>query len=103
MGHRNFNQAQSVLEKHLLNKDAVGGKCLDGTPAGYYYERPPKGSDGSLWVIYFMGGGYCASFGECELYRETPLGSSLDWPPIMPGERSFSSNKDENPYFWDGM
>ena len=95
-------QVHGALNKHLLDANAVGGKCLDGSPAGYYYEAPPSGSDGSFWVIYLEGGGYCASKSSCTQRAGTIYGSSTNWPAIVTGEASFSSSKTENPYFWDG-
>ena len=55
----------------------VGGKCLDGTQAGFYF-RP--GLNPSLFVINLEGGGYCATEGLCNVRAGTDLGSSSSWP-----------------------
>ena len=66
----------------------VGGKCLDGTQAGFYF-RP--GLNPSLFVITLEGGGYCATEGLCNVRAGTDLGSSSSWP-----DQPTNANLDKN-------
>ena len=59
---------------HLLpSTTPVGGRCLDGSMAGYYFRQ---GSDPSLFVINLKGGGACFSEADCTARSKTALGSS---------------------------
>ena len=59
----------------------TGGRCLDGTAAGFYIEPAnPAGSLRSTWVIYMEGGGACYTQPDCEHRAEVGLGSSKNWP-----------------------
>jgi hypothetical protein len=57
------------LKKVLLDnsdeKKAIGGRCLDGSPAGYYY-GPPSGTGGGKWSIFLQGGGACYTEEACK-------------------------------------
>ena len=81
----------------------VGGKCLDGTQAGFYF-RP--GVNPSLFVISFEGGGYCSTEGLCDVRAGTNLGSSSSWPD-QPTKQTLDKNIllneecDKNPDFCD--
>lgn len=58
-------------------KDRFAAKCLDGSPAGFYWEA---GGLQSRWVIFLEGGGSCGEPVDCKLRARGPLGSSKDWP-----------------------
>jgi hypothetical protein len=81
----------------------VGGKCLDGTQAGFYF-RP--GVNPSLFVINLEGGGYCSTEGLCNVRAGTDLGSSSSWPD-QPTKQTLDKNIllneecDRNPDFCD--
>jgi hypothetical protein len=57
------------LKKVLLDnsdeKTAIGGRCLDGSPAGYYY-GPPSGTGSGKWSIFLKGGGACYTEEDCK-------------------------------------
>ena len=76
------------------------GKCLDGTPGGFYYEAINKSS--TLWVIYMQGGGHCATKQECDSRVNGPLGSSNYWKPTMVGYGPCSTYPSDNPDFYYG-
>merc|ERR1719174_1453058 len=54
-----------------------GGRCLDGSRAGYYYSPPASGSS-SLWNIFLEGGGGCSSKADC-IHWGKVKGSSKKW------------------------
>ena len=82
---------------NLPHSTHPGGKCLDGTQAGYYYE---KGRDTSIFVIFLEGGGYCNTESTCDAYKRTMHGSSNDWPKTRGLEGGFLNRKcDTNPSF----
>lgn len=55
----------------LLPK-TTNGKCLDGTPSGFYH----LAQNSTKWVIAFDGGGECNSKDSCTSKLNGPLGSS---------------------------
>jgi hypothetical protein len=55
-----------------------GGRCLDGSPAGFYIQQASTMQ--STWVIYLEGGGACADKDSCTERATTSLGSSTHWP-----------------------
>lgn len=75
-----------------------GGRCMDGSMAGYYI-RP--GTDQSLFVIYLKGGGGCTTEDDCTARNGTKLGSSRDWPDSMKGGTLLDGNCEKNPDFCD--
>ena len=67
----------------------VGGKCLDGTQAGFYIRH---GKDPSLFIIHLEGGGYCSSLRrDCYLRTRSGLGSSTFWND-KPDDESLKKN-----------
>ncbi|CAJ1326796.1 unnamed protein product [Effrenium voratum] len=64
----------------VLLKDAAqqGAVCLDGSPAGYFFE-PGWGSGADEWIIHFQGGGWCISLEDCLTRSNSSLGSSSFW------------------------
>ena len=94
--------AQQTMPLYLLPKNEAGGKCLDGTPAGFYYSPPPSGSS-DLWVIYLKGGGACHDEQSCLSRANSSLGSSNYWPKTFnPGDSVNSDDPSLNPYFYQG-
>lgn len=53
-------------------------RCLDGSPAGYYFDAAPSGEKSS-WVIFMEGGGACGTEADCKARAKTDLGSSKNW------------------------
>jgi len=77
-----------------------GGRCLDGTMSGYYYEAPPSG-ESDLWVVYMQGGGACYSKETCSDRAKGITGSSKAWSATKNGRDVVSSDPSENPDFYD--
>lgn len=55
---------------------AKGGRCLDGSMAGYYYR---KGS-ADTFTIWLEGGGACTDEASCKKRAKGRRGSSTSWP-----------------------
>jgi len=70
-----------------VDDPSVGGKCMDGTQAGYYYGPPPTGDSG-LWVIYLKGGGACYDVDSCKEWGETSGSSGWKRNAIDPTVKS---------------
>ena len=66
----------------LPETTSPGGKCMDGTQAGYYIR---EGSDPTLFVIHLKGGGACLTKEECDARVNTTVGTSKDWPDTKNG------------------
>eukprot|EP00036_Acanthoecidae_sp_10tr_P009142 CAMPEP_0182918216 /NCGR_PEP_ID=MMETSP0105_2-20130417/1957_1 /TAXON_ID=81532 ORGANISM="Acanthoeca-like sp., Strain 10tr" /NCGR_SAMPLE_ID=MMETSP0105_2 /ASSEMBLY_ACC=CAM_ASM_000205 /LENGTH=466 /DNA_ID=CAMNT_0025055277 /DNA_START=11 /DNA_END=1411 /DNA_ORIENTATION=+ len=79
--------ADAGLQKVLLE----GTRCLDGTPAGFYWAPPtstPTATSTDLWVIFLEGGGSCYDEAKCTQRARTLLGSSKNWPTTNNGSKS---------------
>lgn len=50
-----------------------------GSPPGYWIRH----GDPSLWVIHLQGGAWCIDNPTCVTRCSTPLGSSLQWNPLL--------------------
>jgi O-palmitoleoyl-L-serine hydrolase len=74
----------------------AGGRCLDGTMAGYYLH---KGTDPDLFVIYLKGGGACYDETSCTTRAKSALGSSSYWDATMVAKGAYSSDCVANPDF----
>lgn len=78
-----------------------GGKCMDGTQAGYFY----RGGSTNMWVIHLAGGGGCDSKTRCKAWLEKPTstmgpkGSSSEWTDTRTGRDDLSSSPHSNPVF----
>lgn len=64
-----------VLVK-LPESTSPGGRCMDGSMAGYYIR---EGTDPSLFVIHLKGGGGCRDKEECDKRSTTTVGTSNVW------------------------
>jgi hypothetical protein len=87
----------------LPSSTPVGGKCLDGTQAGFYFR---EGVNPSLFVINLEGGGSCSSKRECASRAKTNLGSSNYWtaqPPALDVNLLLNGNCSQNPDFCNAM
>ena len=62
--------------------ETTGARCLDGTPAVYYF-RKGVGSGANKWYIHHQGGGWCESWDDCLGRSKGGLGSSHGYPPSM--------------------
>ena len=95
--------AGDVLTKFLLdnsNASAVGGRCLDGSPSGYYYAGA-KTNATNKWVIHLKGGGGCASEVSCKKWL-AEKGSSKRWPATINGENPLiDGDPAQNPDFYN--
>lgn len=62
------------------------GKCLDGSPGGYYLRLPlvPQAKPARTFLIYHEGGGWCANDENCYERAQGELGSSKTWPDLPP-------------------
>ena len=87
---------EDLMQLHLLDpaQEAPGGRCLDGSPAGYYYS-PPSSGTGSRWVLNLEGGGACFDAGDCAERAASPLGSSVEWDPERDGDEMLMSRDPE--------
>ena len=86
----------TVTLKLLPSSLQQGGRCIDGTMAGYYFR---EGTDPSLFVIHMEGGGACADKESCTERSKTDYGSSSTWEKTVPATGTFSSSCAENPDF----
>jgi len=69
----------SVLTLNRLPETGIaGGRCMDGTTAGFYYS-PPSGGASDVWVIFLEGGGMCYTEEDCDERAGTSKGSNSSW------------------------
>ena len=75
------------------------GKCLDGSPSGYYF-LPSSNQSETRWTLDLYGGGECFSASSCQAATKGPLGSSKYFPASADFNSYFSdSNPSTNPGF----
>jgi|EP01043_Picozoa_sp_COSAG02_P018498 hypothetical protein len=74
----------ATLQKQLLPTGAA--RCLDNSPAGYYFAPGKSGS--TIWVINLQGGGSCQEEADCLKRAKGDLGSSKNWPATNNGAHS---------------
>lgn len=77
------------MQKRALEK-YPRAKCLDGSPAAYYYGKGARGV--SQWFVYLQGGGWCGypSLATCVERADSDLGSSKAWPNSWKGSEADS-------------
>ena len=75
---------------------AKGGRCLDGSMAGYYHRQ---GSVAGRFVISIQGGGGCTDEESCTARAKTDLGSSKEWKKDQKGYQFLSTDCSANPGF----
>ena len=61
-------------------------RCIDNSPAGYYFAPGESGS--TIWVINLQGGGSCHEEADCLRRASGDLGSSTSWPATNDGRHS---------------
>eukprot|EP00039_Didymoeca_costata_P023992 m.8921 g.8921 ORF g.8921 m.8921 type:complete len:400 (+) comp3973_c0_seq1:26-1225(+) len=86
------------MVRHLFPPLAASqgcGRCLDGSPAGYYLKEK-KQSRG--WVIYLQGGGLCLKKEDCERRVHGNLGSSKNWSLTHVDNANVLSDNHDNPF-----
>jgi len=64
---------------------AAGAVCLDGSPGAFYSRAPLAGGAPAGVVLFFEGGGWCASLENCYERSLTELGSSKNYTAVPPG------------------
>lgn len=96
----------ATLDRVLLPESdyGSGGRCLDGSMAGYYYEKPTSGKS-SVVVINMAGGGACNTQASCQQRAKSQKGSSKNWATTMqtssPQTKVLSTSQSENPDFYN--
>ena len=72
--------------KLITLPDAVtkmGARCLDGSPAAYYFRPASKPESMDKWVLFIQGGGWCYEEQDCLSRSATALGSSAAMPKTL--------------------
>jgi len=91
-----FFACHAQMNKVLLSNT----KCLDGSPAGYYFANATASANNTKWAIFFEGGGDCATLSSCESRTKGPLGSSSYWGATYTDNGNvLSTNPSVNPGF----
>lgn len=91
--------AASYVQLTTLPRDSPG-KCMDGSPGGFYFDPATSQADASKWVLWLEGGGECTSRSQCFMMTmaNPQYGSSRRmrrWIAEMPGYAS--SDPSANP------
>lgn len=98
----------SALELRLLTAHA-DARCLDGSPAGYYF----RSANSSRFLVYFEGGGWCydqncahptanGTIADCTERSRGQLGSSSKWERLRwYNSGALSPFQRNNPTFFD--
>ena len=84
----------------LLNFDAQGAVCLDGSPPGYYIGNG-SGSGVNKWIVHQGGGRWCNTTDDCFSRSKTALGSSTLWPRSLSLNGIFSDEESVNGEFYN--
>jgi hypothetical protein len=112
-----------TMQKILFPR-AGPARCLDGSPAGFYFSEPwssdavnPRtqarsrsrmtmppvaglsATEPVRVIVYLQGGGLCVDDATCTARAKTDLGSSDKWPATMTQGGILSDDCDENPRF----
>jgi len=91
---------KSIFTKTLLPSGTSGGRCMDGSPAGFYYDKPTS-QNSTLWAFFMQGGGSCHTKTDCTKRSKGHLGSSLKWPDTYEIGGLMSGVPAQNPDFYD--
>lgn len=85
----------------LLPADTLG-RCLDGTPSGFYHLPAASSASATKWVLNLQGGGECTTRDACMSKLNTSLGSSKYYSDTWSFNNDFI-NRDQasNPAVWD--
>lgn len=87
--------AVSTLQLLHVDDSENAPRCLDGSPAGFYYKPGATNS----FVLWFEGGGWCSSMFDCFARSQTRLGSSTSWAATASFEGILNENVTINPDF----
>eukprot|EP01063_Lacrimia_lanifica_P010089 TRINITY_DN16859_c0_g1_i1.p1 TRINITY_DN16859_c0_g1~~TRINITY_DN16859_c0_g1_i1.p1 ORF type:complete len:701 (+),score=180.47 TRINITY_DN16859_c0_g1_i1:69-2171(+) len=79
---------------------ALGARCLDGSPAGYYWRRG-AGAAARRFMLVFVGSGWCTSPASCRARAATALGGSGTWGAAVHGYGIANASAAGNPDFYD--
>ena len=82
----------------LYPEDHKWGKCMDGTPAGFYIR---EGSDKKLFMIDLKGGGACFNKPACDERVAKKKGGNHRWDDYMEGGNTLHADCKKNPDFCD--
>jgi hypothetical protein len=86
----------------LGNTPGRGGLCLDGSPAGFYYEPSSSANSSDTWMIYLQGGGACYTQEGCVSRSKEALGSSTNWSRTMSSACPNCDDESMAPAFIEG-
>ncbi|KAA0173536.1 hypothetical protein FNF27_05031 [Cafeteria roenbergensis] len=93
--------ADDVAPLTLLPKTTLG-KCLDGTPSGFYLSPSVTAAARTKWILNLEGGGECASKDRCLSQLNGPLGSSKYFSKTWRmNQFLISRDSKTNPATWD--
>ena len=96
-----INPAHAAVNSTMTLTKVPAGRCMDGTPAAYYFRASPSGAAG-LWVMSLEGGGGCHDQVKCTQRSKTALGSSKSYKDaIQPNKGWMSADPALNPDFHD--
>ena len=88
------------MKRYLLNDtESSGARCLDGSPAGFFY-RPATG-DSKRLILSLEGGGLCTTPIACWARTLGPEGSSKHYKSTLQSSGIFSGDPLVNPDFAD--
>ncbi len=80
---------------------STGARCLDGSPAVYYF-APGEAASATKWIVSFEGGGWCYNEVDCYYRSLGRRGSSTSYPPTdEPLAAVLSGSCDVNREFCD--
>ena len=96
----------SSLRHFMLSPRLVewGGRCLDGSPGGFYFLPAASAENATKIVITFEGGGECRTATECSTWRGGSGPNSSLWPPsrhLALKYPELSTSYESNPDFHD--
>eukprot|EP00929_Paragymnodinium_shiwhaense_P119388 TRINITY_DN91284_c0_g1_i1.p1 TRINITY_DN91284_c0_g1~~TRINITY_DN91284_c0_g1_i1.p1 ORF type:complete len:391 (-),score=33.35 TRINITY_DN91284_c0_g1_i1:512-1684(-) len=63
-----------------LLPSSTKGRCMDGSPGGYYHHKSTTDSTSRSWIITLQGGFECATRAQCAKRQGTHLESSKYFP-----------------------
>lgn len=81
----------------LLSERFPLAKCLDGSPAAFYFSASDVEQNATKWVIMLQGGGECVTPSACKQRANTSLGSSAHMSPMIELQGIQSTSASANP------
>jgi poly(3-hydroxybutyrate) depolymerase len=91
----NLLSLRLLTDAHSRQLDA---RCLDGSPAGYYYRRG-VGRSASRFLLVLVGSGWCSSLASCTQRATTAIGGSTTWEQAVHGYGIANASAAANPDF----